>query len=124
MSQDRFWDFYKEIEEASRLSLEEFLRDESAYRRALEGIRGCLSVVEEDARRVAGRVGLDTGGGLVELAYRLARAHLLDVKLIGDLEDVYAILNRSGDRSLLYSALIRSMEVIEAVRSSLLSHNP
>lgn len=121
MAQDKFWFFYKQVEEASRLSFEDFLADDSAFRRALEGIRGCLSVVEEEARTVAGKMGLDAGGGLLEVSWRLAKAHVIDVKLLEDLEDVFWMAQGGVDRATLYSALIRSMEVVEAVWSSLRS---
>lgn len=107
------------MEEAAKLSLEEFLADESALERALRGIRGCLLVVEGEAERVARRLGLEVGGGPLELFWRLARERVISAKLMEDLEDVYAVASGSRDRVTVYSALIRSMEVVEAVRSSL-----
>lgn len=107
------------MEEVAKLSLEEFLEDEAALERALRGIRGCLSVVECEAERVAGRLGLKVGGDPLGLFWELARERVVSANLVEDLEDVYAVASGSRDRVTVYSALIRSMEVVEAVRSSL-----
>jgi hypothetical protein len=121
VSEEEFWRYYSEIEEAAHSSFEEFARSGKLFDSALEGIRGCLRVTEKEAKRLAERMGLNAEGNIVEVSWMLAKAHIISPKLLDDLEDVYAISQRVTDRLTIYSALIRSMEVIEALWSSVRS---
>ncbi len=121
MSEEEFWSCYSEIEEAAHSSFEEFASSDKLLDKALEGIRGCLRVTEGEAKRLAERMGLDANGNIIELSWVLAKARVISPKLLDDLEDVYAISQKGADRLTVYSALIRSMEVIEALWSSVRS---
>ncbi len=121
MSEEEFWGCYSEIEEAAHSPFEEFARSDKLLDKALEGIRGCLRVTEVEAKRLAERMGLDAKGNIIELSWVLAKAHVISPNLLDDLEDVYAISQKRVDRLTVYSALIRSMEVIEALWSSVRS---
>ncbi|MEM3655135.1 MAG: hypothetical protein QXP58_01270 [Thermoprotei archaeon] len=119
MSEEEFWRFYRKIESVAHSSLEEFVHSDELLNQAIEGIRGCLLVVEGEARWLAEKMGLNADGSIVELSWTLAKAHVISPKILDDLEDVYRISQKKVDRLTVYSALIKSMEVVEALWSSI-----
>jgi hypothetical protein len=121
VGEEDFWASYSKMEEAAKVPFDQFVGSDTYVEAAINSVRSCLSIVEREARRVASELGLSQNGGLLELAWRLAKAHVISPKLLEDLEDVHRIFQEQADRTTVYSALIRGMEVVEALWSSIKS---
>ncbi len=103
-----FWDFYKMVEEGTKVSLEEFLSDHNLKGRVREGIKGLLNCFL--------RISSWKGEDVTDFIWRLGRDGILPPYLVQEMLDLYNLVLRDVDKAddrVIYGMLVRIMEDIE-----------
>ncbi len=102
-----FWDYYRMVEEGTKVTLDEFLSNPELKKRVKEGIKGLFNYF------------LEVSGGKedpLDLIWRLGRQGVFPAYLVQEMDDLYNLIFRdvdNADDKIVYSMLVRVMEDIE-----------
>lgn len=107
-----FWEFYSWVEAAVKLNPDEFIKNEPLRKKAIEGIKGLVAIIVEEGEKLLGRT-----TSVDELPVMLASARVIKGSTADDLAELLELAQKADelDVSLLYSNLVRFMEVFEEV---------
>ncbi len=110
---DCFTDNYKILEDAAMLPADAFLANEEIRARVIKGVKGMAMCIRSLATNAIAGARPDA----VELAVELAKAGIIDFAMVDEFAE---LLNKADaadklDPLLLYSDIVRFMEVFEAV---------
>ena len=103
-----FWDNYKLIELGTRVSLDEFMRNEELKTKVKKGIIGLYLDTMNEVRRVTDKTD-------EEAIWELAKKGIISSNLIQELLDTISIIKNLSklDDEIIYSMLVRIMENFE-----------
>ncbi len=108
------------IEEAVKLTPDEFVNNEIARNRAIKGIKGLANVIIKLGMELFGEKTSEK-----ELPMMLASAKIIKGSTADDLAELLELAQKAEelDFSLLYSNLVRFMEIFEVVYLSFKNHS-
>ena len=103
-----FWDNYRLVELGTKVSLDEFLKDEGLKNKVKKGIIGLYLDTMNEVKKVVDKTD-------EEAIWELAKKGIISPNLIQELLDVIAIVKNLDklDDVLIYSMLVRIMENLE-----------
>ncbi|MGC8600663.1 MAG: hypothetical protein ACP5LX_06405 [Nitrososphaeria archaeon] len=107
-----FWEFYSWVEAAVKLNTDEFIKNEPLRKKAIEGIKGLVAIIIEKGEKLLGRT-----TSVDDLPVMLASARVIKGSTADDLAELLELAKKADelDVYLLYSNLVRFMEVFEEV---------
>ena len=114
-----FWEFYSWIEAAVKLSPDEFVKNEHLRKKAIEGIKGLVIIIVEEGLKLVGKT-----ASTKDLPVLLASARVIKGSTADELSELFELAQNADelDVYLLYSNLVRFMEVFEEVYFSIVKN--
>ncbi|MFP3262195.1 MAG: hypothetical protein RXP28_05110 [Nitrososphaeria archaeon] len=114
-----FWEFYSWIEAAVKLNPDEFIKNEPLRKKAIEGIKGLVIIIVEEGEKLVGKT-----ASAKDLPVLLASARVIKGSTADELAELFDLAQKADelDAYLLYSNLVRFMEVFEEVYFSIVEN--
>lgn len=111
MNLQEFWEYYASVEAAVKLKPDEFIKNTRARNRAIEGIKGLAKIVSRRGEELLKK------SSYTELPLSLASAKVITGSTADELSELLELAHNaeSLDLMVLYSNLVRFMEVFEEV---------
>jgi len=103
-----FWDYYKMVEEGTKVSLEDFATNSDLKNKVKDGVKGLFQCFLKEASW--------QGGNVEDLIWSFGKQGIFPPYLVQELEDLYNLVFKDVDKTddrLLYGMLVRIMEDIE-----------
>jgi hypothetical protein len=106
-----FWEYYALVEAAVNLQPDEFIKNTEIRNRAIDGIEGLATILSQKARKLLKK------GNDAELPLYLASAKIISGSTADELSELLELAHNAKrlDVMVLYSNLVRFMEVFEEV---------